>query len=140
VLIPNPDPIPDPIPDPSPDPIPDPSPDPIPDPIPSCSAATALLPTATALSKPLDEALSLWKKLLENPGIPKVRSPEQTVSSLQLLASLYRLQGKPLQALESLALLRSLCRRLRDGPGAAAALRELSRLLLQLECPAHAQV
>uniref|UniRef100_A0A8C3RJ80 separase n=1 Tax=Cyanoderma ruficeps TaxID=181631 RepID=A0A8C3RJ80_9PASS len=48
----------------------------------------------TALSKPLDEAFSLWQQLLENPGIPKIRSPEQTLSSLQLLGALYRLQGK----------------------------------------------
>ncbi|NXT05564.1 ESPL1 protein, partial [Prunella fulvescens] len=93
-----------------------------------------------ALSKPLDEAFSLWKKLLENPGIPEVRSPEQTVSSLQLLAALYQLQGKPIQALESLLLLLSLCRRLGDRLGAAECLCQLSRTLLQLQCPAQAQV
>ncbi|NXH83463.1 ESPL1 protein, partial [Edolisoma coerulescens] len=93
-----------------------------------------------ALSKPLDEALSLWKQLLENPGIPGVRSPEQTVTSLQLLASLYRLQAQPIQALESSLLLRSLCRRLGDAAGTAAALCQLARILLQLECPSHAQV
>ncbi|NWV92775.1 ESPL1 protein, partial [Machaerirhynchus nigripectus] len=93
-----------------------------------------------ALVEPLDEALSLWKRLLENPGIPDVRSPEQTVTSLQLLASLYRLQAQPLQALESFQLLRSLCRRLGDHSGAADALCQLARLLLQLECPSQAQV
>ncbi|NWU31616.1 ESPL1 protein, partial [Dyaphorophyia castanea] len=93
-----------------------------------------------ALSEPLDQALSLWKRLLENPGIPDVRSPEQTLSSLQLLAALYRLQAQPLQALESFLLLRSLCRRLGDAPGAAGALCQLVRLLLQLECPSQAQV
>ncbi|NXB90547.1 ESPL1 protein, partial [Vidua chalybeata] len=93
-----------------------------------------------ALSKPLDEAFSLWKKLLENPGIPEVRSPEQTVSSLQLLATLYRLQDKPIQALESFLLLRSLCRRLGDPLGTADSLCQLSRILLQLHCPAQAQV
>ncbi|NWH99089.1 ESPL1 protein, partial [Tichodroma muraria] len=94
----------------------------------------------SALSKPLDEAFSLWKKLLENPGIPEVRSLEQTVSSLQLLASLYRLQGKPIQALESFLLLRSLCRRLGDNLGVANSLCQLTRILLQLECPSQAQV
>ncbi|NXF00100.1 ESPL1 protein, partial [Menura novaehollandiae] len=93
-----------------------------------------------ALSKPLDEAFSLWQQLLEKPGIPSVRSPEQTVSSLQLLASLYRLQAQPIQALESFLLLRSLCRRLGDIPGRAGALCQLSRILLQLECPSQAQV
>ncbi|NXA64864.1 ESPL1 protein, partial [Mohoua ochrocephala] len=93
-----------------------------------------------ALSQPLDEAFSLWKQLLEKPGIPEVRSPEQTVTSLQLLASLYRLQAQPIQALESLLLLRSLCRRLGDALGRASALSQLSRTLLQLECPSQAQV
>ncbi|NXB29472.1 ESPL1 protein, partial [Eulacestoma nigropectus] len=93
-----------------------------------------------ALSRPLDEALSLWKQLLENPGIPDVRSPEQTVTSLQLLASLYRLQAQPIQALESFLLLRSLCRRLGDNSGAAHALCQLARILLQLGCPSQAEV
>ncbi|NWI54519.1 ESPL1 protein, partial [Calyptomena viridis] len=93
-----------------------------------------------ALCKSLDEALSLWKQLLESPGIPDVRSPEQTVTSLHLLATLYQLLAKPIPALESFLLLRSLCRRLGDIPGTAGALCHLSRLLFQLECPTHAQV
>ncbi|NXM69842.1 ESPL1 protein, partial [Serilophus lunatus] len=93
-----------------------------------------------ALSQSLDEAFSLWKQLLESPGIPCVRSPEQTVTSLQLLATLYQLLAKPLQAMESFLLLRSLCRRLGDIPGAAGALSQLSRILFQLECPSQAQV
>ncbi|NXB68857.1 ESPL1 protein, partial [Struthidea cinerea] len=93
-----------------------------------------------ALAEPLAEALSLWKRLLENPGVPGVRSPEQTVSSLQLLAALFRLQAQPLQALESFLLLRSLCRRLGDSAGAAEALGQLAGILLQLECPSQAQV
>ncbi|XP_041256230.1 separin, partial [Onychostruthus taczanowskii] len=98
------------------------------------------LGSESALSKPLDEAFSLWKKLLENAGIPEVRSLEQTVSSLQLLAELYRLQDKPIQALESFLLLRSLCRRLGDRLGTATALCQLTRILLRLDCPAQAQV
>ncbi|NXT62279.1 ESPL1 protein, partial [Chaetops frenatus] len=93
-----------------------------------------------ALCKPLDEAFSLWKKLLENAGIPEVRSPEQTVTSLQLLAALYQLQEKPLQALESFLLLLSLCQRLGDNLGMANSLIQLTRILLQLHCPAQAQV
>ncbi|NWZ41884.1 ESPL1 protein, partial [Brachypodius atriceps] len=93
-----------------------------------------------ALSKALDEALSLWEQLLEAPGIPGIRSPEQTLSSLQVLAELYRLQGKPLQALQSFLLLRSLCRRLGDGLGTANSLCGISRILLELHCPAQAQV
>ncbi|CAN8178423.1 unnamed protein product [Coccothraustes coccothraustes] len=98
------------------------------------------LGSESALSKPLDEALSLWKKLLEGAGVPAVRSPEQTLSSLQLLAALYRLQGKPLQALESSRLVLVLSRSLGHGPGAAHALSQLSRALLQLHCPGQAQV
>ncbi|NXB49873.1 ESPL1 protein, partial [Leucopsar rothschildi] len=93
-----------------------------------------------ALSKPLDEAFSLWKQLLENPGIPQVRSPEQTVSSLQLLGSLYRLQDKPIQGLQSFLLLRALCQRLGDPLGTANSLRQLCRILLQLGCASQAQV
>ncbi|NXB80423.1 ESPL1 protein, partial [Donacobius atricapilla] len=93
-----------------------------------------------ALSKPLDEAFSLWKQLLEGSGIPEVRSQEQTLSSLQLLAELYRLQGKPLQALETLLLLLQLCRRLGERRGTAGALRQLSGALLQLQSPAQARV
>ncbi|NXY60461.1 ESPL1 protein, partial [Callaeas wilsoni] len=93
-----------------------------------------------ALSKPLDEAFSLWKQLLENPGIPDVRSPEQTVSSLRLLASLFQLRAKPIQALESFLLLRSLCRRLGDNLGTAEALCRLAGILLELECPSQALV
>ncbi|NXG12791.1 ESPL1 protein, partial [Sakesphorus luctuosus] len=93
-----------------------------------------------ALTKSLDEALSLWKQLLEFPGAPSVRSLEQTVTSLHLLATLYKLQAKPIQALESFLLLRSLCRRLGDVPGVATALSHLTRLLLQLGCASHAQV
>ncbi|NWS85164.1 ESPL1 protein, partial [Toxostoma redivivum] len=79
---------------------PNPHPDPNPDPDPEGERPEARdgircsLSSDCALSKPLDEAFSLWKQLLENPGIPAVRSPEQTVSSLQLLGSLYRLQDK----------------------------------------------
>ncbi|NXF79773.1 ESPL1 protein, partial [Sclerurus mexicanus] len=119
-----------------------------------------------ALTKSLDEAFSLWKQLLDHPGIPSVRSLEQTVTSLHLLATLYQLHAKvgdqetppipsfhflgciqgfcpcsqPMQALESFLLLRSLCRRLGDVAGAAGALSNLTRLLLQLECPSRAQV
>ncbi|XP_027763112.1 separin [Empidonax traillii] len=98
------------------------------------------LDTDRALTKSLDEAFSLWKQLLESPGIPRVRSLEQTVTSLHLLATLYKLLAKPIQALESFLLLQSLCRSLGDIPGTAWALSHLTRLLLQLECPTHAQV
>lgn len=48
----------------------------------------------SALSKSLDDAFALWKQLLARPGVPAVRSPEQTVASLHLLAALYKLMAK----------------------------------------------
>ncbi|NWT06249.1 ESPL1 protein, partial [Mionectes macconnelli] len=98
------------------------------------------LDTDRALTQSLDEAFSLWKQLLESPRIPRVRSLEQTVTSLHLLATLYKLLAKPIHALESFLLLQSLCRSLGDIPGTAWALSHLTRLLLRLECPTRAQV
>lgn len=48
----------------------------------------------SALSQSLDDAFALWKQLLGTPGVPAVRSPEQTVASLRLLAALYTLMAK----------------------------------------------
>ncbi|KFQ93930.1 Separin, partial [Nipponia nippon] len=98
------------------------------------------LVTETALSKSLDDAFALWKQLLATPGIPAVRSPEQTVASLHLLAALYKLMGKPLQAVESYLLVRALCGALGDSLGTARALCEVTKLLFQLECPSYAQL
>ncbi|NXH45276.1 ESPL1 protein, partial [Dicaeum eximium] len=140
-LHPSPDPGPGPKSEPGPGPDPRPDPEPGPDPRPkSHSQASIPFPGLWALCQPLDEAFSLWKKLLENPGIPEVRSPEQTLSSLQVLAELFRLQHRPLQALQALLLLRSLCRRLGDPSGSADSLGRICRILLQLQSPELAQV
>ncbi|XP_074427924.1 separin isoform X2 [Larus michahellis] len=98
------------------------------------------LATETALSKSLDDAFMLWKQLLETPGVPAVRSPEQTVASLHLLAALYKLMVKPLQAMESYLLVRALCSALGDSLGTAGALCQVTKLLFQLECPSYAQL
>ncbi|NXN65624.1 ESPL1 protein, partial [Himantopus himantopus] len=98
------------------------------------------LATETALSKSLDDAFALWKQLLATPGVPAVRSPEQTVASLHLLASLYKLMAKPLQAMESYLLVRALCGVLGDSLGTAGALCQVTKLLFQLECPSYAQL
>nr|XP_021138355.1 separin [Columba livia] len=98
------------------------------------------LATDSALSQSLDDAFALWKQLLGTPGVPAVRSPEQTVASLRLLAALYTLMAKPLQALESYLLLRALCSALGDNLGTASALCHVTKLLFQLECPSYAQV
>ncbi|KAK2510725.1 Espl1, partial [Columba guinea] len=98
------------------------------------------LATDAALSQSLDDAFALWKQLLGMPGVPAVRSPEQTVASLRLLAALYTLMAKPLQAMESYLLLRALCTALGDNLGAASALCHVTKLLFQLECPSYAQL
>ncbi|KGL89227.1 Separin, partial [Charadrius vociferus] len=98
------------------------------------------LATETALSKSLDDAFTLWKQLLATSGVPAVRSPEQTVASLHLLAALYKLMAKPLQAMESYLLVRALCGALGDSLGMAGALCQITKLLFQLECPNYAQL
>ncbi|NXX57412.1 ESPL1 protein, partial [Scopus umbretta] len=98
------------------------------------------LATETALSKSLDDAFALWKQLLATPGVPALRSPEQTVASLHLLAALYKLMAKPFQAMESYLLVRALCGALGDSLGTARALCQVTRLLFQLECPSYAQL
>uniref|UniRef100_A0A8C3RVU3 separase n=1 Tax=Chelydra serpentina TaxID=8475 RepID=A0A8C3RVU3_CHESE len=48
----------------------------------------------SAHAKCLDDALALWKKLLAKKGVPAVRSAEQTVVSLHIMAALYRMMAK----------------------------------------------
>uniref|UniRef100_A0A8B9CUE0 separase n=1 Tax=Anser brachyrhynchus TaxID=132585 RepID=A0A8B9CUE0_9AVES len=98
------------------------------------------LVTESAQSKSLDEALALWKQLLASEGVPAVHSPEQTVASLLITASLYRLMAKPLQAMESYLLVRALCGALGDSLGTAGALCQVTKLLLQLECHSYAEL
>ncbi|XP_021238121.1 separin isoform X2 [Numida meleagris] len=98
------------------------------------------LVTELAQSKSLDDALALWKQLLASQCVPAVRSPEQTVASLLVAAALYRLMDKPLQAMESYLLVRALCSALGDDLGTAGALCQVTKLLLQLECPSYAKL
>ncbi|CAJ0955836.1 unnamed protein product [Ranitomeya imitator] len=74
--------------------------------------------------KGLNEALDLWRSLLSGPDVPSLHSSEQTVFSLHLLGSLFRLMGKfP-----------------RDHIRAAGALCHLTKLLFYLEGPEYARV
>lgn len=134
-------------------------------PCPGAAAEPCGVPSAR--SECLDEALALWKQLLASEGVPAVRSPEQTVASLHIMASLYRLMAKvallglpggsglppalsldapvgfsppqPLQAIESYLLVRALCDALGDSLGMASALCQVTKLLLQLECHSYAE-
>ncbi|XP_040510871.2 LOW QUALITY PROTEIN: separin isoform X1 [Gallus gallus] len=96
--------------------------------------------TELAQSKSLDDALALWKQLLASRAVPAVRSVEQTTASLRVTAALYRLMDKPLQAMESYLLVRALCSALGDNLGTAGALCQVTKLLLQLECPSLCQL
>ncbi|KFU84737.1 Separin, partial [Chaetura pelagica] len=98
------------------------------------------LAAESALHQSLDDAFTLWKQLLGTRRVPAVRSAEQTAASLRLLAALYKLMAKPLQAMETYLLVRDLCRTLGDSLGMASALGQVTRLLLQLECPSYAQL
>ncbi|XP_032994487.1 separin [Lacerta agilis] len=91
-------------------------------------------------SKCLDDALVLWKQVLSCKGrIPAVRNVEQTAASLHIMAALYRMMGKPLQAIESYFLITALFGALEDSLGRSNALCQISKLLLHLECPSYAE-
>ncbi|XP_046881955.1 separin [Hypomesus transpacificus] len=85
--------------------------------------------------QPLDRALAEWASLLQNQKVPSVRNPIQTCSSIGLTAALYKLLGKPLQALEAYQLAIGLSRGLGDTQGCATSLCHSARLLLELGAP-----
>ncbi|XP_067320360.1 separin [Anolis sagrei] len=91
-------------------------------------------------SKCLDDALALWKDLISKSRTPTVRSIEQTTASLHMMAALYRVMGKPLQAMESYFLIATLSSALKDVVAKTSALCQITKLLLQLECPGYAEI
>ncbi|XP_058414104.1 separin isoform X1 [Diceros bicornis minor] len=93
-----------------------------------------------AQSKCLDQALALWKEVLTRRQAPAVRCLQQTAASLQILAALYQLVAKPLQALEVLLLVRIVSQRLEDHAKAAGSSCHITQLLLTLGCPSYAQL
>ncbi|XP_068957295.1 separin [Petaurus breviceps papuanus] len=93
----------------------------------------------TARSKCLDQALALWKEMLTKGQVPTVRCLQQTTASLQILAALCQLMAKPLQALETHLLLRTLSENVKDYIRAASASCHITRILLTLECPSYAE-
>ncbi|XP_074081900.1 separin [Macrotis lagotis] len=94
----------------------------------------------TVHSKCLDQALALWKEMLTKGQVPTVRCLQQTTASLQILAALCQLLAKPLQALETHLLIRTLSENLKDYIKAAGASCHLTRILLTLDCPSYAQL
>ncbi|EGV95374.1 separin isoform X1 [Cricetulus griseus] len=93
-----------------------------------------------AESKCLDQALTLWKEVLTKEPAPVVRCLQQTAASLQILAALYQLVAKPLQALETLLLLQTVSKRLQDHSKAVSTSCQLTQQLLSLGCPSYAQL
>ncbi|KAK3575127.1 hypothetical protein QTP86_020811 [Hemibagrus guttatus] len=90
--------------------------------------------------KPLDTCLSLWTTLLKDDSVPAVKDPKHTASAILLMAALYTLMGKPLQALECYKLAVSLFRLLGDVQNSAGASFHAAKLLLDLGSPQLAQV
>ncbi|XP_021329799.2 separin isoform X2 [Danio rerio] len=90
-------------------------------------------------SEPLDKCLSLWRSLLKG-AVPAVRDPKLTASSMTLMAALYTLMGKHLQALEGYQLAATLFHVLGDGQSSANAFCHSTRILLYLGSPQLAQV
>ncbi|XP_053492769.1 separin isoform X2 [Ictalurus furcatus] len=90
--------------------------------------------------EPLEKCLSLWVTLLKDGSVPAVRDPKHTASSILLMAALYTLMGKPLQALECYQLAASLSRLLGDVQNSATASFHAAKLLLDLGSPQLAQV
>ncbi|XP_046701101.1 separin [Silurus meridionalis] len=90
--------------------------------------------------EPLEKCLSLWATLLKDGSVPTVRDHKQTASSILLMAALYTLMGKALQALESYQLAASLFRLLGDVQNSAGASLHAATLLLDLGAPQLAQV
>uniref|UniRef100_A0A672NDD1 Separin-like n=1 Tax=Sinocyclocheilus grahami TaxID=75366 RepID=A0A672NDD1_SINGR len=91
------------------------------------------------LSEPLDRCLSLWRSLLKG-SVPAVRDPKLTASSMTLMAALYTLMGKHLQALEGYQLAAALFQCLGDAQNSANAFCHSARILLYLGSPPLAQV
>ncbi|XP_036064572.1 separin [Onychomys torridus] len=94
----------------------------------------------SAQSKCLDQALALWEEVLRKEPAPAVRCLQQTAASLQILAALYQLVAKPLQALETLLLLLTVSKRLQDHTKAVSSSCQLTQQLLSLGCPSCAQL
>ncbi|XP_067316142.1 separin isoform X2 [Pseudorasbora parva] len=91
------------------------------------------------LSEPLDRCLSLWRSLSRG-SVPAVRDPKLTAYSMTLMAALYTLMGKHLQALEAYKLAAALFHSLGDAQNTANAFCHSTRILLYLGSPQLAQV
>ncbi|KAL0978388.1 hypothetical protein UPYG_G00169860 [Umbra pygmaea] len=97
------------------------------------------LAAESKLSQPLDKALGQWISLLQGKGLPCVKNPKQICTSISLCAVLYKLMGKPLQALKAYQLAAGLYGHLGDPQGRASSLCHCARILLELGAPERAE-
>ncbi|XP_067832950.1 separin, partial [Heptranchias perlo] len=97
------------------------------------------LTAETKRCRPLDAALSLWKSILSETPAPRLRSSEQTVHALHLMAALYRLMDKPFQVIESYSLSLRLLDTATDSLSVVHVLLQLAEMLLQLDYPGPVQ-
>ncbi|XP_047440147.1 separin [Mugil cephalus] len=87
------------------------------------------------LCEPLERALDGWSALFKSRALPSVRNPKQTCSSIVLAATLFRLMGKPLKALEAYQLVIGFSNQLADAHGCASSLCQSASLLLDIGSP-----
>eukprot|EP00062_Callorhinchus_milii_P025013 gi/632985547/ref/XP_007909742.1/ PREDICTED: separin-like [Callorhinchus milii] len=98
------------------------------------------LKAESAQSKPLDDALSLWKSVLSHTPVRTLHSTEHTVGALHIMAALYRLMDKPLQAIESYILILRVLSVESDWLGMMHVLCHLTKVLLLLGCISQARL
>ncbi|XP_077386541.1 separin [Festucalex cinctus] len=84
------------------------------------------------LCQSLESALAEWVALLRAPVLASVRNPKQTHNSIVVTASLLKLMGKPLKALEAYQLAIEVSRQLGDTQGCAHSLCQSASLLLEM--------
>ncbi|XP_030585374.1 separin [Archocentrus centrarchus] len=84
------------------------------------------------LCQPLESALDIWTTIFQSETLPSVREPKETCRSIGVTAALFRLMGKPLQALKALQILTDFSRRLADNEGCASSLIHSASILLDL--------
>ncbi|CAH2224757.1 separin [Pelobates cultripes] len=94
----------------------------------------------TGPMKSLEEALNLWQSVLSGLKAPLLYNAEQTVFSLHLLGSIFRLMGKPLQSIQAFQLACHLCSSIGDHIRHVGALCQLTKLLFYLESPTSGQI
>uniref|UniRef100_UPI00358E1714 separin isoform X2 n=1 Tax=Myxine glutinosa TaxID=7769 RepID=UPI00358E1714 len=98
----------------------------------------SFLPTNEAEN--LDLALELWRDVLSVIELKTLYCPSTTLLSLQILAQLFRLIGKPLHALRACQLVERLAEVMGNLQTSVMANCQAATLLLELQVPSYAQL